>query len=155
MEDIQKRRLVIRAFHATDVQFGEKPSFVQGVLTVPQETHNQSDLVVKSTVSILKPHEHDVEVNSIMDIIPMSTKVLGKLGDGVTHTFTGCYVLLTGVDEDGRQIGEFDPAKVICKSSSTSVDAERPEKTTSSFTSTSWSKAANPLAANLRMQPSK
>lgn len=107
MEDIQKRRLVIRAFHATDVQFGEKPSFVQGVLTVPQETHNQSDLVVKSTVSILKPHEHDVEVNSIMDIIPMSTKVLGKLGDGVTHTFTGCYVLLTGVDEDGRQIGEF------------------------------------------------
>ncbi|MDY3119000.1 MAG: glycine/sarcosine/betaine reductase component B subunit, partial [Peptoniphilus sp.] len=107
MEDIQKRRLVIRAFHVTDVQFGEKPSFAQGVLTVPEETHNQSDLVVKSTVSILKPHEHDVEVNSIMDIIPMSTKVLGRLGEGVTHTFTGCYVLLTGVDEDGRQIGEF------------------------------------------------
>lgn len=107
MEDIRKRRLVIRAFHATDVEFGKKPALKDGKLTVPEQTKNASELVVNSTVSILKPHQHDVEVNSIMDIIPISTKVLGTLGEGVTHTFTGCYVLLTGVDEDGRQIGEF------------------------------------------------
>lgn len=107
MEAIDKRRLVIRAFHAQDVVFGEKASFSQGTLTVPEEAVNRSDLVAASRVEIIKPGEHDVEINSIMDIIPMSKKVLGRLGEGVTHTITGCYVLLTGVDEDGRQIGEF------------------------------------------------
>ena len=107
MEDIQKRRLVIRAFHANEVEFGKKPAMVGGKLTVADHAENSSELVVKSTVEILKPHEHDREVNSIMDVIPISTKVLGRLGEGVTHTLTGCYVVLTGVDEDGRQIGEF------------------------------------------------
>ncbi|MDY6045153.1 MAG: proline reductase cluster protein PrdD [Peptoniphilus sp.] len=107
MEDIQKRRLAIRAFHVEDVEFGKKAAFSDGTLTVPEQTENKSDLVVESNVAIIEPHHHDVEVNSIMDIIPISTKVLGNLGEGVTHTFTGCYVLLTGVDEDGRQIGEF------------------------------------------------
>lgn len=107
MEDIQKRRLAIRAFHVEKAEFGDKPAFSDGTLTVPERAENKSDLVVESKVALLEPHQHDVEVNSIMDIIPISTKVLGKLGEGVTHTLTGCYVLLTGVDEDGRQIGEF------------------------------------------------
>ena len=42
-----------------------------------------------------------------MDIIPISTKVLGKIGDGITHTLTGVYVILTGVDENGKQAHEF------------------------------------------------
>ena len=42
-----------------------------------------------------------------MDIIPISTKVLGKIGDGITHTLIGVYVILTGVDENGKQAHEF------------------------------------------------
>ena len=42
-----------------------------------------------------------------MDIIPISTKVLGKIGDGITHTLTGVYVMLTGVDSNGVQTAEF------------------------------------------------
>ncbi len=42
-----------------------------------------------------------------MDIIPISTKVLGKLGEGITHTVTGVYVMLTGVDVNGKQCHEF------------------------------------------------
>ena len=42
-----------------------------------------------------------------MDIIPISTKVLGKIGDGITHTLTGVYVILTGVDENRKQAHEF------------------------------------------------
>lgn len=44
---------------------------------------------------------------NIMDIIPISTKVLGKIGEGITHTLTGVYVILTGVDVDGVQTAEF------------------------------------------------
>lgn len=36
-----------------------------------------------------------------MDIIPVSTKVLGILGEGITHTLTGVYFMMTGVDVDG------------------------------------------------------
>ena len=34
MEDIQKRRLVVRAFHANEVEFGKKPAMVDGKFTV-------------------------------------------------------------------------------------------------------------------------
>ena len=43
----------------------------------------------------------------MMDIIPISTKVLGKIGEGITHTITGVYVILTGVDVNGKQTHEF------------------------------------------------
>ena len=42
-----------------------------------------------------------------MDVIPLATKVLGRVGEGITHTLTGVYVILTGVDESGRQICNF------------------------------------------------
>lgn len=61
MEDIQKRRLVIRAFHADEVEFANKPAMVDGKLTVVDHAENNSELVVKSTVEILQPHDHDRE----------------------------------------------------------------------------------------------
>ena len=36
-----------------------------------------------------------------MDIIPISTKVLGKIGEGITHTITGVYVMLTFLEAEG------------------------------------------------------
>ena len=50
-----------------------------------------------------------------MDIIPISTKVLGRLGEGITHTLTGVYVMLTGADEDGNQMHEFGSSEGILK----------------------------------------
>ena len=43
---------------------------------------------------------------TIMDIIPISTKVLGKIGEGITLSVTGVYVILTGVDGNGKQSHE-------------------------------------------------
>ena len=51
--------------------------------------------------------EHERWTNTIMDIIQISTKVLGKIGEGITHTSTGVYVILTGVDVNGKQTHEF------------------------------------------------
>ena len=48
-----------------------------------------------------------------MDIIPISTKVLGKLGEGITHTITGVYVMLTGVDVNGNSAMNLAPLKEI------------------------------------------
>lgn len=48
-----------------------------------------------------------------MDVIPISAKVLGEIGEGVTHTVTGAYVLLTGVDVDGIQTAEFGSSEGV------------------------------------------
>ena len=54
-------------------------------------------------------------INTIMDIIPISVKALGRIGSGITHTMTGAYVMLTGCDEDGRQMHEFGSSEGILK----------------------------------------
>lgn len=58
-------------------------------------------------VSLLQPHQRNVEVNTILDVIPISTKVYGVLGEGVTHTLTGVYVLLTAREANGTQYFNF------------------------------------------------
>lgn len=64
-------------------------------------------LIEKIDIQIIKPGDHDRWTNTMMDIIPISTKVLGKIGEGITHTITGVYVILTGVDVNGKQTHEF------------------------------------------------
>lgn len=110
METIDLRRLVIRAFHVEKVEFGDKFRYSKGVLTIDKEYTKyiqENPLVEKITIDIIKPGDHDREINTIMDIIPISAKVLGKLGEGITYTMTGAYMMLTGCDADGRQMHEF------------------------------------------------
>lgn len=110
METIDLRRLVIRAFHIEKVEFGDKFKYHQGVLTIDKECTKyiqDNPLIEKITIDIIAPGDHDREINTIMDIIPISTKVLGKLGEGITYTMTGAYFMLTGCDADGRQMHEF------------------------------------------------
>lgn len=107
MTEKQIRRLAIRAFHIGKVQFGTKVAIQQGALTILPEIENLSDKIANISLDIIEPLNHDREINTIMDIIPISTKVVGRFGEGVTHTLTGVYMMLTGVDEDGRQMHEF------------------------------------------------
>lgn len=107
MTEKQLRRLVIRAFHVNNVSFQEKITLKDGALTIPNTIENRSDKIANISLSLIEPKDHDREINTIMDILPISTKVVGRLGEGVTHTLTGVYVMLTGVDEDGRQMHEF------------------------------------------------
>lgn len=105
------RKLKIRAFHIKEVRFGAKTSIKDGVLELStakvEEIREKVGLLKELKVSIIKPHEHDIEINTIMDIIPISTKVLGRLGEGISHTLTGVYAMVTGKDEDDRQIAAF------------------------------------------------
>ena len=73
----------------------------------------EKSAIDKIEISIIKSEEHNRWTNSIMDIIPISTKVLGKLGEGITHTLTGVYVILTGVDVNGIQTAEFGSSEGV------------------------------------------
>ncbi len=105
------RKLKIRVYHVKDVVFSDKTSIKNGVLEISRDVIDsiieKYPLIKEIKVDILKPNNHKVQVNTIMDIVPISTKVLGKLGEGITHTITGVYLMVTGKDEDDRQLAAF------------------------------------------------
>ncbi|KDR93864.1 D-proline reductase (dithiol) PrdD [Peptoclostridium litorale DSM 5388] len=113
------RRLVIKAFHMKNVELGERNSICNGMLEIDREISNklamEDDLIENVSIEIIKPGDHDRYVNTIMDIIPISTKVLGCLGEGITHTLTGVYIMLTGADSSGKQMNEFGSSEGILK----------------------------------------
>ena len=111
-------QLIIKSFHVTEVVLGNKTQLSGGRLILDASILEASllpNVVEKAEVKVIKPGEHDVYINSIMDVIPISTKVLGKLGSGITHTLTGCCVMLTGSDTSGRQISGFGSSEGILK----------------------------------------
>lgn len=111
MEEKIIRRLVIKPFHINNVEFNDKVSIEKGTLSINNNYINEilqkEELITDIKVDIIKPGDYNRQINTIMDVIPISTKVLGGLGEGITHTLTGVYVMLTGIDEDGRQMHEF------------------------------------------------
>ena len=114
-EEIVKRQLTIRSYHCDKVDWGDNFSFVKDgdnyAMTIKKdivdEMKKSSELFENLTVKILKPGDHHVQINSVMDIFPISVKALGNIGEGITNTITGVYVMLTGVDTNGRQICAF------------------------------------------------
>lgn len=114
------RRLVIKAFHINSVEEGsENAVSPEGKMQVSRESLRElrkDESVIQSIdIRVIRPEERDCFTNTIMDIIPISTKVLGKLGEGITHTLTGVYVMLTGVDVDGKQTHEFGSSEGILR----------------------------------------
>ena len=97
-EEINLRRLVIKSYHMDNVEFGEENNiFLDGKMTVCkdmiEDLIKEEPLIENIDIQIIKPGDHDRFTNTIMDIIPISTKVLGKIGEGITHTITGVYVI--------------------------------------------------------------
>ncbi len=116
------RRLTIRSFHVSHVELGLHTGLSGEVLTLDVSLIKQiidSEARIKDmTIRIIppkaiQPEAHNVEINTIMDIVPISTKVIGSIGEGVTHTLTGAVVLLTGCDEHGKQMAEFGSSEGI------------------------------------------
>lgn len=105
-------RLTVKAYPVTEVCYGEENRVtVDGRMTVckniAEKILAQEPLIKEIDIRIIMPDEHRQHTNTVMDVIPLATKVLGRVGEGITHTLTGVYVLLTGVDESGRQVCNF------------------------------------------------
>ena len=103
-----KEKLQIKAFHMKDVALGKKVKIENNQLTIPTEIEYDKNVFEKVEVKIIKPREHNFYVNTIMDVVPISTKVIGRLGEGITHTLTGVYMLLTGANTEGKQMHDTD-----------------------------------------------
>lgn len=117
--EIIMRSLVIKTFHIKKVEFATRTYIEKGILYIEKDVGNTIDidksLIKDIEISIIPPNNQDVFVNSIMDFSPIATKVLGKMGEGITHVLTGVNVMLTGVDEDGVQVAEFGSSEGILK----------------------------------------
>ncbi|RQD72272.1 MAG: proline reductase cluster protein PrdD [Tindallia sp. MSAO_Bac2] len=118
-QEKQYRRLVIKTFHIDQVVSDNKTIIELPKLSIfiPDfdKKLSKHDLIKDVQVDIIEPMKHDRWTNSIMDIMPISTKVLGSLGEGTTHTLTGVCVMLTGVDEAGNQVAEFGSSEGMLK----------------------------------------
>ena len=119
------RQLIIRSFHITGLYTGDTFSLIKNnepgntwTLTIPANygeylctsgslIAQTGALITKIRIRVISPEHRHVAVNSIMDIIPVSAKAAGKIGEGITHTLTGIYVILTGADEEGTPVCAF------------------------------------------------
>lgn len=105
------RKLIIEEFSVNKVILGTKTDIKNKTLYVDQTLINPlleaNTLVKKLTIDIIEPNYRNIQTNSIMDIIPIATKVSGSIGYGKTRYLSGVVIFLTGIDEDGRQISEF------------------------------------------------
>ncbi|MDO5345653.1 MAG: proline reductase cluster protein PrdD [Lachnospiraceae bacterium] len=112
------RSLTVKSFEVSRVSWGDRFSFdYEGSLQItdsvlPRLLANEP-YITDIRLRLIPPEGRRCPTNTIMDIIPISAKVLGKLGEGITHTFTGLYVFLTGIDENGVQVAEFGSSEGI------------------------------------------
>lgn len=113
----EMRRLIIKSYHVKQVEFNEKFSINDQTLYITKDFFNDklknNEFIEEINLRIIRPNEHNVLVNSIMDIVPISAKVLGEIGEGITHTLTGVYVMMTGADKEGVQMAEFGSSEGI------------------------------------------
>lgn len=118
MKNFKRRKLQIKAFHIDEVIFSKETSISNNSLSLGQEFKSlkevdQFNYIKELKIEIIKIQDRNRFVNSIMDFIPISTKVLGDIGEGITHTLTGVNAMITGVDEDGTQVAEFGSSEGI------------------------------------------
>ena len=107
--------LKIKVFHMKEVLMGDTFKLEPNRLTIPKTFDHACELIDQLKIQVLPPRQHDVETNTIMDVIPISTKVLGPLGAGITHTLTGAYVVVCGAIIDGEQLHEFGSSEGILR----------------------------------------
>lgn len=105
-------KLIHKTYHISEVCFGNQTSIKQGRLRINNRiTENivKSEPTIRNiTVSIIKPGQHNIFVNSNLDFFPIACKVSGDLGTGVTKLLSGVTVMLTGVEHNSR----FQPSNI-------------------------------------------
>lgn len=105
--------LKIKVFHMQQVTMGKKLKLSPGSLQLKEDFETDCPDLESLTVKLLAPGQTHIVTNTIMDVIPISTKVLGRLGAGITHTLAGVTVVMTGAICAGEQMHEFGSSEGI------------------------------------------
>ncbi len=106
------RTLIKKHIKITDAEIGTETSIKDGKITIDkniiEKALKEDELCVKMELDVIHPDERHQYTNTIMDVVPIATKVEGEhLGSGVTKVADGVVFMLTGTDEDGTQVHEF------------------------------------------------
>ena len=112
------RSLTKKHFKIEKVVFGQETKIEGTTLTIREGIESEavaaSDLVVDMKVDIITPENYNTYSETIMDVQPIATKEEGDvLGSGVTRVLDGIIVMVTGIDENKVQIGEFGSSEGI------------------------------------------
>ena len=109
-KDILAHELTKYIFPIHKVILGNDTKIEDGVLTVrktlEEDAKGASPIIKDVKVDLITPDNQDVYTNSMMDICPIAVKKEGKLGEGVTYEAGGVVVMLTGVEESGKQCSD-------------------------------------------------
>jgi D-proline reductase (dithiol) PrdA len=107
------RSLLQKRFTINEVKFAEETKiegttlFIRHADEICADAVQMEELVKQMTVEIITPDTYNTFSETIMDVQPIATKEDGELGEGITRVIDGTVVLLTGIDANGVQIGEF------------------------------------------------
>jgi len=118
LEDKVIRKLVKKHFKIEEVKFGPETKIEGTTLYIREnicaDAVKISKLVKKIKIDIITPDKYNTYSETIMDVQPIATKEGDhKLGQGITRVLDGVIVMVTGIDENGVQIGEFGSSEGI------------------------------------------
>lgn len=111
-ENRQIRRLIRRHYRVDEVLAAEATTIGDKRLAVNvnnlakkalQKAVGDFPQVKAVTMSVIRPGDTGIKVNSILDFMPVAAKVAGRPGEGLTHLLSGCQVMLTAIEESGFQ----------------------------------------------------
>ena len=112
------RSLTRKHFNITEVKRGPETKIEGTTLYIREgieaECVASQELVPDFKIDIVTPAEYNTYSETIMDVQPIATKEgEAELGYGVTRVLDGVVMMVTGVDEDGVQVGEFGSSEGI------------------------------------------
>lgn len=110
-ETVEVRSLEKKFYKINAVGFGNETVIENGNLFIRKDICDgavkKEELVKKIKLEVITEDKYDTHSETIMDIQPIAVKESGDLGSGVTKVLDNVVIVLTGVDENGVQIGEF------------------------------------------------
>lgn len=111
-ERTEIRKLVRKHFTISKVEFGPQTKIDGTTLYIRKDIEKEAilknALVVAMSIEIITPDKYSTYSETIMDVQPIATKEEGSvLGEGITRILDGVVVVVTGIDENKVQIGEF------------------------------------------------
>ncbi|MGL4567528.1 MAG: glycine/sarcosine/betaine reductase component B subunit, partial [Fusobacteriaceae bacterium] len=96
----------------------DRTEFCDGKLYIDhdfyQKSKEKSSIVKSVKVKIITPKDYNQYSETIMDVQPIAVKDGdSSIGSGITRVLDGVVMMVTGVDENGVQIGEFGSSEGI------------------------------------------
>ena len=112
------RSLTRKHYNITEVKRGPETKIEGTTLYIREgieaECAASQELVLDFKLDIVTPAEYNTYSETIMDVQPIATKEGDdELGYGTTRVLDGVVMMVTGVDEDGVQVGEFGSSEGI------------------------------------------